>query len=321
VPRHCLGRNLQSTTLRPITDIADVKRRFLGHLTLERGMSHNTAVAYGDDVDKLTRYLADSGVGIEQASTDDLERFVCTLQDVGIGPRSQARIISGVKSFYKFLRLEGFMDTDPTQLLPAPKIGRHLPEVLTVDEIDTMIDCIDMSKPEGQRNRAIIETLYGCGLRVSELVTLKLSQLYIDERYVIIQGKGNKQRLVPISPVAIEQITLYLEQTRSHQVAQRGSEDILFLNRRGAMLTRQMIFHIVKQLCELAGIRKVISPHTLRHSFATHLLEGGANLRAIQQMLGHESITTTEIYVHIDRSRLRDEILQHHPRNTASPKQ
>ena len=301
--------------MRDITDIANVKRRFLGYLTLEKGMSKNTAQAYGDDVDKLTRYLADAGIGVEHATTDDLERFVCTLQDVGIQPRSQARIISGVKSFYRFLRMDGFMDTDPTELLPTPKIGRHLPEVLTIAEIDAMIDVIDMSKPEGQRNRAIIETLYGCGLRVSELVGLRLSQLYLEERYVIIQGKGNKQRLVPISPVAIEQIELYLEQTRSRQVAQRGSEDILFLNRRGAMLTRQMIFHIVKQLCELAGVRKVISPHTLRHSFATHLLEGGANLRAIQQMLGHESITTTEIYVHIDRSRLRDEILTHHPRN------
>ena len=281
-------------------------------------MSANTAQAYSDDVDKLTRYFTGAGIAVEHATTDDLEGFVCTLQDVGIQPRSQARIISGVKGFYKFLRLEGYMDTDPTELLPAPRIGRHLPEVLTIDEIDRMIACIDMSKAEGQRNRAIIETLYGCGLRVSELVTLKLSQLFMDERYVIIQGKGNKQRLVPISPVAIEQINLYLEQTRSHQVAQRGSEDILFLNRRGAMLTRQMIFHIVKQLCELAGVRKVISPHTLRHSFATHLLEGGANLRAIQQMLGHESITTTEIYVHIDRTRLRDEILSHHPRNSSS---
>ena len=207
------------------------------------------------------------------------------------------------------------MDTDPTELLLTPRIGRHLPEVLTIGEIDAMIAAIDMSKPEGQRNRAIVETLYSCGLRVSELTTLRLSQLYVEERYIVIQGKGSKQRIVPISSVALEQINLYLEQTRSRQVVQRGSEDILFLNRRGAMLTRQMIFHIIKQLCELAGIRKVISPHTLRHSFATHLLEGGANLRAIQQMLGHESITTTEIYVHIDRSRLRDEILNHHPRN------
>ena len=301
--------------MRDITDIAEVKKRYVGYLTLEKGMSANTAVAYGDDVGKLTAYLADAGVGLVRATTDDLERFVCTLQDVGIQPRSQARIISGVKSFYKFLRQEGYMDNDPTELLLTPKIGRHLPEVLTIDEIDAMIAAIDMSKAEGQRNRAIVETLYGCGLRVSELITLKLSQLYVEERYVVIQGKGNKQRLVPISPVAIEQINLYLEQTRSHQVAKKGSEDILFLNRRGAMLTRQMIFHIIKQLCELAGIRKVISPHTLRHSFATHLLEGGANLRAIQQMLGHESITTTEIYVHIDRTRLRDEILKYHPRN------
>ena len=304
--------------MRDITDIADVKRRFLGFLALEKGLSRNTAQAYSDDVDKLTRYLADAGVGVEHAATDDLERFVCTLQDLGIQPRSQARIISGVKSFYKFLRMEGYMDSDPTELLLTPRIGRHLPEVLTVAEIDAMIGCIDMSKAEGQRNRAIIEVLYGCGLRVSELVTLRLSQLYIEERYIVILGKGNKQRLVPISPVAIEQISLYLEQTRSRQTPQRGSEDILFLNRRGAMLTRQMIFHIVKQLCALAGIRKVISPHTLRHSFATHLLEGGANLRAIQQMLGHESITTTEVYVHIDRSRLRDEILAHHPRNNPS---
>ena len=268
--------------MRDVTDIANVKRQFLAHLTLQKGMSQNTAVAYSDDVDKLTRYLADEGVAVERATTDDLERFICTLQDVGIQPRSQARIISGVKSFYKFLRLEHYMEADPTELLLTPKIGRHLPEVLTVAEIDAMIDAIDMSKAEGQRNRAIIETLYGCGLRVSELVTLKLSQLYLEEHYVVIQGKGNKQRVVPISPVAIEQITLYLEQTRSRQTVQRGSEDILFLNRRGAMLTRQMIFHIVKQLCELAGVRKVISPHTLRHSFATHLLEGGANLRAIQ---------------------------------------
>ncbi|MDY6302513.1 MAG: site-specific tyrosine recombinase XerD [Bacteroidales bacterium] len=304
--------------MRDITDIGDVKKRYRAYLMLEKGMSANTAVAYSDDVDKLVHYLTDAGVGVERATTDDLERFVCTLQDVGIQPRSQARIISGVKSFYKFLRQEGFMDTDPTELLLTPKIGRHLPEVLTIGEIDAMIAAIDMSKPEGQRNRAIVETLYSCGLRVSELITLRLSQLYVEERYIVIQGKGSKQRIVPISSVALEQINLYLEQTRSRQVVQRGSEDILFLNRRGAMLTRQMIFHIIKQLCELAGIRKVISPHTLRHSFATHLLEGGANLRAIQQMLGHESITTTEIYVHIDRSRLRDEILRFHPRNNPS---
>ena len=246
---------------------------------------------------------------------DDLENFVCTLQDLGIGPRSQARIISGIKSFYKFLAMEGYITASPTQLLEAPKMGRHLPQVLTVKEIDRMIDCIDMSKPEGQRNRAIIETMYGCGLRVSELVGLKLSNVFFDEEYIVVEGKGNKQRIVPIGEVALHNMRLYLEQSRCNMVIKRGYEDILFLNRRGAQLTRVMVFYIIKQLCALAGIRKTVSPHTLRHSFATHLLEGGAHLRAIQQMLGHESITTTEIYVHIDRSRLRREILEHHPRN------
>ncbi len=296
-------------------DLAQVKGRYLAYLKVEKALSPNTAEAYADDVDKLTNYLSASGIAVDHATHADLEQFVCALHDLGIQPRSQARIISGVKSFYRFLKLEGYIDNNPTRLLQAPRIGRHLPDVLTVEEIDAMIACIDMSKPEGQRNRAIIETLYGCGLRVSELVGLKMSQVYADEEYVIVEGKGDKQRAVPISPVALEQIALYLEQTRSHQVVKRGSEDILFLNRRGAMLTRVMVFYIIKQLAELAGVRKTVSPHTLRHSFATHLLEGGANLRAIQQMLGHESIATTEIYVHIDRSRLRQEILAHHPRN------
>ncbi|MBP3737883.1 MAG: site-specific tyrosine recombinase XerD [Muribaculaceae bacterium] len=298
-----------------ILDLERIKQRYLAYLKVERGLSVNTASAYSDDVDKLTRYLADAGVAVERVTHDDLERFVCTLRDLGIGVRSQARIISGVKSFYRFLKLEGYVDKNPTRLLVAPHMGRHLPDVLTVEEIDRMIDCIDMSKPEGQRNRAIIETLYGCGLRVSELVGLRMSQIYVEEEYIVVQGKGDKQRAVPISPVALQQIDLYLRQTRSTQVVRRGSEDILFLNRRGGQMSRVMVFYIVKELCELAGIRKTVSPHTLRHSFATHLLEGGANLRAIQQMLGHESISTTEIYVHIDRSLLRDEILRHHPRN------
>lgn len=298
-----------------ILDLERIKQRYLAYLKVERGLSVNTASAYSDDVDKLTRYLADAGVAVERVTHDDLERFVCTLRDLGIGVRSQARIISGVKSFYRFLKLEGYVDKNPTRLLVAPHMGRHLPDVLTVEEIDRMIDCIDMSKPEGQRNRAIIETLYGCGLRVSELVGLRMSQIYVEEEYIVVQGKGDKQRAVPISPVALQQIDLYLRQTRSAQVVRRGSEDILFLNRRGGQMSRVMVFYIVKELCELAGIRKTVSPHTLRHSFATHLLEGGANLRAIQQMLGHESISTTEIYVHIDRSLLRDEILRHHPRN------
>ncbi|MBO4871157.1 MAG: site-specific tyrosine recombinase XerD [Muribaculaceae bacterium] len=298
-----------------IRDLGKLKQRYLAYLKVEKGLSGNTAKAYADDLDKLTRYLADVGLAVDGVTHDDLEQFVCALRDLGIGARSQARIISGVKSFYKFLKLEGYIDKNPTRLLVSPRMGRHLPEVLTVEEIDRMVACIDMSKPEGQRNRAIIETLYGCGLRVSELVGLKMSQIYAEDEYVVVQGKGNKQRAVPISQMALEQIENYVQQTRSSQTVKRGSEDILFLNRRGGQLTRVMVFYIVKELCELAGIRKVVSPHTLRHSFATHLLEGGANLRAIQQMLGHESITTTEIYVHIDRSRLRDEILLHHPRN------
>ena len=211
--------------------------------------------------------------------------------------------------------IEGFTDLNPTQLLDSPRLGRHLPEVLTLEEIDTMIACIDMSTPEGMRNRAIIETMYSCGLRVSEVVGLQMSLIYADEEFIVVRGKGDKQRIVPISQVALEQIGIYMNEVRSGLTVKRGCEDILFLNRRGGQLTRQMVFIIIKQLCELAGIHKNVSPHTLRHSFATHLLEGGANLRAIQQMLGHESITTTEIYVHIDRTRLRQEILQYHPRN------
>lgn len=301
--------------MRSILDISEVRRHFSVYLTVEKGLSVNTTEAYGDDVGKLVAYLQSEGVAVEQVTLENLNNFLCTLRDVGIGPRSQARIISGIKSFYKFLKMEGYVDKNPTRMLESPKIGRHLPEVLSLEEIDAMIACIDMGKAEGQRNRAIIETLYGCGLRVSELVGLRISQVYFDEEYVIVEGKGDKQRLVPISLEALEQISLYMEQTRSHQVAKRGCDDILFLNRRGGALSRVMVFYIIKELCELAGIRKTVSPHTLRHSFATHLLEGGANLRAIQQMLGHESITTTEIYVHIDRSRLREEILQHHPRN------
>ena len=298
-----------------INDIQEVMDRFTVHLTVEKGLSANTAEGYVDDVHKLIAYLNTVGMGVENATVDNLERFVCTLHDVGIQPRSQARIISGIKSFYRYLKLEGYVEKNPTSMLTRPKIGRHLPDVLTIGEIDRMIGCIDMSKPEGIRNRAIVETLYGCGLRVSELVDLRLSDVYDDEEYVIVHGKGDKQRLVPISPVALELIANYVDQVRSTLTVKRGSEDVLFLNRRGGKMSRVMIFYIVKELCELAGIRKQVSPHTLRHSFATHLLEGGANLRAIQQMLGHESITTTEIYVHIDRTMLRDEILAHHPRN------
>ena len=303
------------TAMTRINDIGEVMDRYRVYLTVEKGLSENTAEGYLADVHKLLRYLNDAGTGVEHATRQDLENFVCTLHDVGIQPRSQARIISGIKSFYRYLKLEGYVPQNPTTMLSQPKIGRHLPDVLTLEEIDRMIACIDMSKPEGIRNRAIVETLYGCGLRVSELVDLRISDIFDDEEYVVVHGKGDKQRLVPISPVALELISDYVEQVRNYLTVKRGSEDVLFLNRRGGRLSRVMVFYIVKDLCELAGIRKTVSPHTLRHAFATHLLEGGSNLRAIQQMLGHESITTTEIYVHIDRSLLRDEILTHHPRN------
>ena len=298
-----------------VVDYEKLIQRYDAYLRIEKGLSANTAQSYCHDVDHLARFVDSIGKNITTVDPSQLEQFLCTLHDLGISPRSQARIITGIKSFFKFLKLEGLVDTDLTQLLPSPRLGQHLPEVLTVAEIDKMISCIDLSHPQGQRNRAIIEVLYGCGLRVSELVELRLSQIFAQEEYIVVVGKGDKQRLVPISQEALRQIDLYLEQTRSHQVVKRGSEDILFLNRRGNRLTRVMIFNIVKQLCQLAGIRKNVSPHTLRHSFATHLLEGGANLRAIQQMLGHESIATTQIYVHIDRSTLRQEILAHHPRN------
>ena len=231
-----------------IHDLTQLKRRYLAHLKIEKGLSANTAQAYADDIDKLTNYMSEVGKSVEKATLQELEQFIGALNDLGIAPRSQARIISGVKSFYRFLKLEGYIEKNPTRLLVAPRLGRHLPEVLTVEEIDAMIGCIDMSKPEGQRNRAIIETMYGCGLRVSELVGLRLSQIYADEEYIIVQGKGDKQRAVPISHIALEQISLYLEETRSNIPVKRGCDDILFLNRRGGQLTRVMVFYIIKQL-------------------------------------------------------------------------
>ena len=286
----------------------------MAYLRLERGLSENTGESYGYDITKFMDYLQ-GRKSVVEVEADDLHEFVCCLQDLGVSVASQARIISGIKSFYKFLKLEGFIDKNPTTLLETPHRGRQLPTVLTVEEIDAVIECIDMSKPEGIRNRAIIETLYGCGLRVSELVDLRISNIYADEGYVVVIGKGDKQRLVPISQVALDLIEEYRVSERAALSIKQGEEDFVFLNRRGSRLSRVMIFYIIKDLCELAGIKKNVSPHTLRHSFATHLLEGGANLRAIQQMLGHESITTTEIYVHVDRSFLREEILNHHPRN------
>lgn len=301
--------------MRTITDINKVIEQFAAYLGVQKGLQPNTQQCYTDDVQKLVSYAADAGVAVDAITPDDLHQFVCTLHDVGIHPRSQARIISGIKSFYKYLKLEGYVEENPTLLLESPRLGRKLPTVLTVDEIDRIVSAIDTSKPEGVRNRAIIETLYGCGLRVSELVELQMSHIYAKEGFVTVIGKGDKQRIVPISPVALDCIGEYVTEVRNAIAPKPGCDDTLFLNRRGGGLSRVMVFYIVKELCELAGIRKTVSPHTFRHSFATHLLEGGANLRAIQQMLGHEDITTTEIYLHTDRSRLRDEILLHHPRS------
>lgn len=283
-------------------------------MAVERGLSDNTRQAYVRDVRRLWQYLSEAGITVNEATTDDLRLYIGSLHDIGIAPRSQARIISSIKSFYAFLKAEEQIRVNPTLLLESPRIGEHLPEVLTIEEIDAMIGSIDLSSPEGPRNRAILETLYGSGLRVSELTGMEMSRTDLDEGFVIISGKGAKERMVPLSPESIRCIREYLPQRNALDVA-LGSEDIMFLNRRGRRLTRVMIFYIIKRHAELAGIRKNISPHTLRHSFATHLLEGGANLRAIQQMLGHESIATTEIYLHIDTTRLRHEILTCHPRN------
>lgn len=300
--------------MRRIDSIQALTDAYEAHLILERGLSENTRMAYLGDVEKLVSYLATDGISLRDVTVDTLRGFAADLFDIGVSSRSQARIISGVKSFFRFLKLEGYIENNPTLLLESPALSRHLPEVLRIDEIDGMIAAVDMDKAEGQRNRAIVETLYGCGLRVSELVNLEISKLYFDEQFIIIHGKGDKERIVPISPSAIDEINKYLPD-RANLPIKPGEENILFLNRRGRRLTRVMVFYIIKQLAELSGIRKEISPHTLRHSFASHLLEGGANLRAIQQMLGHEDISTTEIYIHVDRSQLRSEILAHHPRN------
>ena len=291
--------------------------KFKQHLLLEKGLSTNTTEAYVRDVAKLFAYLAqlDTPIHPVEVHLDDLEHFLASLHDQHITPRSQARILSGIRSFYQYLVLEGYLEADPSLLLESPKIGMHLPEVLSVEEIDRLVEAIDMSKREGQRNRAIIETLYSCGLRVSEACSLKLSDLYFTEGFIKVEGKGNKQRLVPISERAIAEIMAYLTD-RADIAIQPGHEDYLFVSAHfRKRMSRITMFHIIKELARDAGITKSISPHTLRHSFATHLLEGGANLRVIQSMLGHEDIGTTEIYTHIDAHRLRSEIIEHHPRN------
>lgn len=300
--------------MRSITDIDRLLGDYEYFLRLEKGMADNTRESYCRDVQKLLSYLADSGVTLRDTTTDTLRYFIGELHDLGIAERSQARILSGLRSFFRFLTLEGYIDVDPTELLESPKIGLHLPEVLTVEEINDMIAAIDPDKAGAQRDRAIMETLYGCGLRVSELVNLELSKIFANEGYLVVRGKGNKERMVPMSEVSLTEIADYLHD-RSLLDVKPGCENILFLNRSGRKMTRVRIFQIVKSLAEAAGIRKNISPHTLRHSFATHLLEGGANIRAIQQMLGHESIATTQIYIHLDSSTLRSDILTYHPRN------
>ena len=291
---------------------------FVSYLKIEKGLAENSILAYQNDVDKLKDFATGLGKTPDQLNYEDLKQFLSTLFDLGLSARSQARIISGIKQFYGFLILENLVQTDPSELLEQPKLGRKLPEVLTIEEIDALLAAIDLSKNEGHRNRAMLETLYSCGLRVSELVGLRFSDLFFEEGFIRVIGKGNKERLVPVSPQVQKEIDIYQQHIRNHLNIQKGSENIVFLNRRGAQLTRVMVFTIIKNLADSIGLKKNISPHTFRHSFATHLIEGGANLRAIQEMLGHESITTTEIYTHLDQRFLRDAILSFHPRNVKS---
>ena len=294
--------------------VARIIRSYQRYLKLQRGYSPNTLEAYMRDLLKLINYLEDVDKHVLDVQLADLQHFAASLHDIGIHARSQCRILSGLRSFFRFLELEGYRDDDPSELLESPVLGEHLPEVLSAAEVDMLEGAIDLSKWEGQRNRTIIEVLFSCGLRVSELVNLKLSDLFLTEQYIRVLGKGSKERLVPISPRAIKELD-YWFMDRSAMKIKPGEEDYVFLNRRGAHLTRVMILIMIKETAQAAGIQKTISPHTLRHSFATALLEGGADLRAIQAMLGHESIGTTEIYTHIDMSTLREQILNHHPRN------
>lgn len=289
---------------------------FKSYLQLEKSLSVNSLEAYLHDVEKLVRFLNIKQLNLtpEKIQLEHLQEFIAWINELGLEARSQARILSGIKSFYKYLLLENITDENPTELLQGPKLGRKLPEFLTVVEVDAVLNAIDLSKSEGQRNRAMLETLYSSGLRVSELIGLRKTNLFLDIGFLKITGKGDKERLVPIGSSAVKHIKLYEDHYRNHLSIKTGHEDFLFLNKRGAKLTRVMIFTIIKNLAMKAGIHKKISPHTFRHSFATHLIEGGADLRAVQEMLGHESITTTEIYTHLDRDYLRSAILQFHPR-------
>lgn len=289
---------------------------FESYLLLERSLSKNTLEAYGNDLQKLLQFLEYNNLAVNpaQVTLNQLQDFIAWIHGLGMSAHSQARIISGIKAFFKYLMIENVIDQNPTTLLEAPKLGRKLPDVLSITEIETLLNVVDLSKPDGERNKAIIETLYSCGLRVSELVSLKISDVFAEIGFVKIVGKGNKERLVPIGKIAIKQLNHYFEKTRNHQPIASGHSDFVFLNKFGKKLSRVMIFSIIKTLANKAGIKKNISPHTFRHSFATHLVEGGADLRAVQEMLGHESITTTEIYTHLNRAFLRETIIQFHPR-------
>ena len=293
---------------------ANIVKRYKRFLKLERNFSQNTIDAYLNDIEKLLIYSADNGLDILTLKLDDLQHFAASLHDIGIGAVSQCRVLCGVRSFFRFLQLDGFRIDDPSELLESPQMGEHLPEVLSTEEVDMLENSIDLSKWEGQRNRAIIEVLFSCGLRVSELVSLKLSGLYLDEQFIRVMGKGSKERLIPISEKAIKELQLWFID-RNLMKIKPGSRDFVFLNRRGGQLTRTMILIMIKRQAIEAGITKTISPHTLRHSFATALLKGGADLRVIQSLRGHENISTTENYTHLDETEIREEVLRHHPRN------
>lgn len=291
-------------------------RGFSSFLKLEKSLSPNSVHAYLHDVEMLVQFLEyrEMHIAPEQVTLQHLQAFLKWVHELGMTSASQARMISGIRAFYKYLLIEGTIKSNPADLLDSPKIGRKLPDTLSITEIESILHVIDLSKPEGERNRAMLEVLYGCGLRVSELVNLRISDIHLKEGFISVTGKGNKQRLVPLGSLAAKQVTIYRNQVRVHQPVKKGNEDILFLNKNGAKISRIMVFYIIKDLAEKAGIRKSISPHTFRHSFATHLVEGGADLRAVQEMLGHSSIMTTEIYTHLDRDYLRSNILQFHPR-------
>ncbi|MDR0941967.1 MAG: site-specific tyrosine recombinase XerD [Bacteroidales bacterium] len=301
---------------------SDLIQEFAQFLQLEKSLSPNSIEAYRHDVNKLAEFIAlhDENLSLQNCDANALRSFIYWLNSYGIAGTSQARILSGLRSFYEFLQRENYIERNPTEHIDLPRLTRHIPEVLSIAEIDRMIQSIDYTKTEGQRNRAIIETLYSCGLRVSELVDLRISNLLFEYGYIRVVGKGNKERLIPVNDKAMLEIQGYFEHTRNHQTIQKGSEDIVFVNRRGKKLTRVMIFLIIKQTAAQAGVTKTISPHTFRHSFATHLVDGGANLRAVQDMLGHESITTTEIYTHINKQHLHDTIMKFHPRATSEGK-